>query len=273
MSSLVWSALAAISAVFALSVAPAQAATWDTGTVACVINDARIKESSGMSRSTYKRKVRWVHNDSGDTARFFAVSKRCRVRAEITVRLPKPTDWEDMASGPDHTLWFGDIGDNGAKRPEISVVRVKEPKKLRNRTLKRPVVFRLAYPDGPHNAEAMMVHPTSGRVYVITKSPTLGGIYRAPKELSSTGLNVMTRIADAPTGLSSADFDRFGERFFLGGYRSIFVYDAFGAEPVRVPFNDNILFTEAATWARGRHKVLVTGEKVGRPIWRLKELA
>lgn len=245
-------------------------AAWQPATQQCTINDPRLDEISGMSRSTYSRPLRWVHNDSGDTARFFAISKGCHVRAQIKVALPKPTDWEDMAAGPNHTLWFGDIGDNGETRSSISVVRVKEPRVIRNRTVKA-TVFRLAYPDGAHNAEALMVRPRSGRVYVATKSKTSGAVYRAPKVLSPTGINVMTKVlSGTPRGLSSADWRRDGKGFFLGGYTSIWVFDSFSSAPQVVPFAAPVDFNEAAAWTRTGRAVSLTGEGTPKPVWLLR---
>ena len=42
--------------------------------------------------------------------------------------------------------------------------------------------LRLRYPDGPHNAEAMLVDPRTGDLVIITKVATGGpaGVYTAP---------------------------------------------------------------------------------------------
>lgn len=251
---------------------PASAAEWQPATKRCTINDARLDEISGMSRSTYPRKLRWVHNDSGDSARFFAVSKTCRVRAEFQVGVPEAVDWEDMAAGPNHTLWFGDIGDNGADRQTISVVRVKEPRVISSRRVKA-TVFRLAYPNGPRNAEGLMVQPRSGRVFVVTKSKVDKGaaIYRAPKVLSATRVNVMNKVmSGAPRGLSSADWRPGGKGFFLGGYNGIWVYDSFTSAPKVVSFDAAVDFIEAVAWTRSGTAVSLTGEGVGKPLWLMR---
>lgn len=253
-----------------VAVAPAQARSWNAGTRLCTHNNPEIKETSGLSRSTYKRKVLFLHNDSGDSARFFAVSRKCNTRAVITVRGTTARDWEDMASGPNHTLWFGDIGDNGSSRTSISVVRVNEPKKIRSRSVKG-TSYELVYPDGAHNAEAMMIRPKSGWLYIVTKSPDAGAIYRAPQVLDPNSPNVLTKVGNAPTGLSGADFARKGGRFVLRGYKSVFIYDKMGAEPTRVPVPAGHTFGEAVTWTRNSRAVILGGEGVGTSIWKLKE--
>lgn len=268
-------ALALGLALCLVAISPASARGWNAGTRLCTHNNPAITETSGLSRSTYKRKVLFLHNDSGDSARFFAVSRKCNTRAVITVRGVTARDWEDMAPGPDHTLWFGDIGDNGSTRESISVVRVKEPKKLPKDRPTRSVKgtsYELVYPDGAHNAEAMMIRPKSGWLYIITKSPTAGAIYRAPAVLDPNNPNVLTKIADAPTGLSRADFARTGGRFVLGGYKSVFIYDKMGAEPTRVPVPAGHTFGEALTWTRNGQAIILGGEGAGTSLWKLKEV-
>jgi len=258
-----------------VSVAAPASATWNGGAKLCTHTNPEIKETSGLSRSTYKgkrkRKTFFLHNDSGDTGRFFAVNKKCKTRAVITVRGVQPKDWEDMAPGPDHTLWFGDIGDNGENRPSISVTRIKEPRKIRDRSV-AGTTYTLRYPDGAHNSEAMMLHPRTGRVYVITKNRVAGTIYRAPKVLDPNGVNVMTKVVGGvPNGLSGADWARNGERFVLRGYKSVFIYDNMYGEPVRTPVPAGHTFGEAVTWHRNSRALILGGEGVGTALWKLKD--
>lgn len=249
--------------------APAYAA-W-TPSKLCTHTNPEIKETSGLSRSTYKRKTLFLHNDSGDKARFFALTRDCETLAVITINGVSPRDWEDMSAGPDHTLWFGDIGDNGEKRSSISVVRVQEPKEIRTQSI-NGTSYQLVYPDGAHNAEAMMIRPKSGRLYVITKNRVSGTIYRAPLVLDPNGPNVMTKLVEGvPNGLSGADFARRTGKFVLRGYKSVFVYSEMGGEPTRVPVPTGHTFGEAVTWTRNGRALILGGEGVGTALWKLKE--
>ena len=265
------SPLAVITLCLAALLVPAPAhAAW-TGSKLCTHTNPEIKETSGLSRSTYKRKVLFLHNDSGDKARFFAVSRDCETKAVITINGVKALDWEDMAPGPDHTLWFGDIGDNGEKRASISVVRVTEPKELSTRSI-NGTSFELVYPDGAHNAEAMMIRPKRGRLYIITKNRVSGTIYRAPLVLDPNRPNVMTKLVEGvPNGLSGAEFARQDGRFVLRGYKSVFIYSEMGGEPTRVPVPSDHTFGEAVTWSRSGGALFLGAEGVGTAIWKLKE--
>src|SRR4051794_20300739 len=93
---------------------PAPAVTAAPATL-CHLQDSRITESSGLAVGPG---VLWTHNDSGDSARFFALDRRCRTLATYTLPGVQATDWEDMARGGGY-LWLGDIGDNSATRSTI----------------------------------------------------------------------------------------------------------------------------------------------------------
>ena len=95
---------------------------------------------------------------------------------------------------------IGDIGDNSRKRKSIVVYRIKEP--TLGATLSGPAdVFRFRYPDGPHDAEALLVHPRSGDLYIVTKAKGLDsktGVYKAASPLSTRKTTVLFHVADIP---------------------------------------------------------------------------
>ena len=95
-----------------------------------------------------------------------------------------------------------------------------------------PTTYELRYPDGAHNSETLMVHPTTQRIYIVTKSTSGGAIYVAPSTLSTTSVNVLTKLATAPAGLSDGVFLNDG-RFVLRAYQSAFLYASVGATPER----------------------------------------
>ena len=177
----------------------------------CALADARIAESSGVGAVTADRTLVWTHDDSGDSARFFAVSLAdCRTRAVYAVRGVTATDWEDVAV--DHrrrVLWFGDVGDNDARRGEVQLVRVPEPAVPAAAAAAAPVVpvggtvVRLRYPDGAHDCETVLVDPASGQVFLVTKSYAgTAVVYAAPLPLPASGVSVLERVGSvrvAPT--------------------------------------------------------------------------
>lgn len=255
----------ATSATAATTTSAALAAPWSEVSRLCVVQDARITENSGMSRSTYARSVLFVHNDSGGGPQFFVIDTDCRTKAVFDVPGAPAKDWEDMASGPGHALWFGDIG---GSRIEVDVVRVQEPRRLRSRSLGY-TSYQLTYPDGAHNAEGLMVRPRNGRLFVITKAPSGAGVYRAPKELDPDHPNELTRVADAGQGLSGADFSRSGSMFVLRGYKAAFVYTGLADEPTKIRLPEGHTFGEAVTFTRGG-ALIFGAEGVNEWLWKIR---
>jgi len=181
------------------------AALYGDPTVAFTFQDPRIAESSGLVSSSTPGIV-FTHNDSGDEARFFAVDAQGRTRTVYTLPGIRPRDWEGIARGPDpqgnSSVWLGDIGDNNARRDRgLLVHRVREPAPTtRERvTTEPPTSFRLRYPDGPGDAEALLVHPATGRLYVVTK-PLAGParVYAAPPLLDPERPNALELVASVP---------------------------------------------------------------------------
>lgn len=151
---------------------PEQLATGPT--VWTKVSDPRIKESSGVAASWRYPGSFFTHNDSGDAARVFRFDATGKVVDEVLVSNARAVDWEDMASarvGGRPFLFLGDIGDNAGVRESIVVYRVPEPPTgVKEATA--DLVLELKYPDEPHNAETLMVHPKTGDLYIVTKAAT-----------------------------------------------------------------------------------------------------
>jgi hypothetical protein len=241
---------------------PAQAAV--ASSIDRVLRDPEITESSGLARSTYDRPLVWTHNDSGDGPRVFAVSGAGETRAILTLEGASARDWEDISTGPDHTLWVGDIGDNTRSRAEISVYRFREPRTLSSGSVSQ-TRFRFRYADGRHNAEGLMVRPTTGRVFVVTKSPDGGAIYRAPRTLSTSKVNVLRRVASAPLKITAASFAPGGGQFVLTNYSTAFFYPAIG-ESGRTIDPPSTRQGESVEFARGGGRVLLGSEGPQSPV-------
>lgn len=269
--------------------------------------DSRITESSGLATSSRLDGVVFTHNDSGDDARFFAVDRRGATLATYQIPGPRPSDWEDMARGPaddgTSSLFFGDIGGN-FPRVETVVTRVAEPTPdpaVREVTASTApgARFRLTYPDGPHDAEALFVHPVTGQLFLVTKAglgPTTGiaAVYAAPQPLRADATNELSRIGEVILGATGTDptFNVFGpagelavtgadmapdgSRVILRTYTDAYEYpvppagsvaDAFapGVRPVRtaLPVTRQ---GEGVAYTRDGRSLLISSEKNDQPV-------
>jgi hypothetical protein len=184
------------------------------------LKDPRITESSGLAASRAHPGVYWTHNDQ-DEPRVFAVdSKTGETVATITLTgVGKPRDMEAISIGADGNVYVGDIGDNlNGSWSHVWIYRFPEPKVLKNATVKA-TQFTVKYADGARNAEALMVHPTTGRVYIASKNEDGGGLYEGPAKLSTAGTNVFRRIGEVPWVTDGA-FSPDGKELVLRSYFS-----------------------------------------------------
>ena len=111
-------------------------------------------------------------------------------------------------------MWVGDIGDNRRRRDDVTVYRV-DP-----RDGEHPgTAHRLTYPDGAHDAETLLVHPRTGRVFVVSKSPFGGTVYAAPRTLSGDGgTDRLTSFARVSGLVTDGTFFPDGKRVLLRTY-------------------------------------------------------
>src|SRR4051794_29195014 len=170
------------------------------------VTDPALTEISGIHTGVRNPGIWWVHNDSGDTARLFALDTTGAVRGTFAFAGITALDWEDIAVVPgatagSGTIYAADIGDNAKNRTEIQLYRVTEP----DVPLTGPAVtgtiptvdtLHLTYPDGPHDAEALVVDPLFGDTTIIAKSYTGGAVnvYRAPPNLAAGSTTVLTKV-------------------------------------------------------------------------------
>jgi hypothetical protein len=174
------------------------------------IRDPRAIELSGLAEAAG---TLWSHNDSGDTARVLALDPRGGILAEATVEGAEAVDWEDIASDGSE-LYVGDIGDNQRVRPEITVYRFPPPTELGHVTVPAADVqaITLHYPNGPRDAEALLVDPVTHDLVIAHKR--FGGrseVYVAPEDDWSDGDATLQRVGTFLPGNTPLDAVTSGE--------------------------------------------------------------
>ncbi|WP_418957695.1 WD40 repeat domain-containing protein [Streptomyces tritici] len=235
------------------------------------IEDTRVTESSGLAASRAHPGVYWTHNDQ-DEPRVFAVDSRTgRTVATVTLRgVGTPRDMEAISVGPDGHVYVGDIGDNlGGSWDHVWIYRFPEPKTLRDQSV-QAVQYDVKYADGPRDAEALMVHPKTGRVYLASKHEDGGGLYEGPARLSTKGVNTFRRIAEVPWVTDGA-FSPDGDRLLLRGYLMAREYAWQGGRPgadrsIGAPFQGQ---AESATYTLDGSAAMLGSEGVGSRVLRV----
>ncbi|MCW8094992.1 WD40 repeat domain-containing protein [Streptomyces tauricus] len=199
------------------------------------LQDPRITESSGLAASRAHPGVYWTHNDSDDGAFLYAVDgKTGKTVATVTMTgVGRPRDVEAISVGPNGHLYVGDIGDNlGGTWDHVWIYELPEPKELKDQTV-RATQYDVKYADGARDAEALMVHPKTGRVYIVSKNEDGGGLYEGPAELSASGTNTFRRTADIGLWVTDGAFSPDGRQLAVRGYFGGIAYKWNNGKPKR----------------------------------------
>nr|WP_285646385.1 hypothetical protein [Lentzea sp. NBRC 102530] len=221
-----------------------------------------------------------VSDSDNGTLRIQVTGRDCVVKRTITAPVD-PFDVEDLAMTPDGTLWASDTGDNGKSRPTVALHKVSPSGAVER--------YRLTYPDGKHDAEALIVDK-SGTPYIVTKEP-LGSalVYRPTGPLRTDVPVPMEQVArvslsttDTPGGPLEGTLDSRlvtgaaqtadGSVIALRTYTDAYLYPvpdgdivkALAGDPVRVPLPDEPQGEAVAFDPDGT--LLSASEGVGTPI-------
>jgi hypothetical protein len=220
----------------------------DSGTV----ESTDLVEASGLAVSRVSPGVLWSHNDSRGGARLFAFDTAGNDLGAFDLPGTFAFDWEDIAAGPGPDgsgsyLYVGDIGDNFAIRSgQITVYRVldSDPGTL-DGSFAEVVSLPYKYPEGTHNAEALLIDPIEPAIYIVTKDKAIASIFKgslAPTGDESELELVGTVFLDAE--VSGGDISWDGHVIALRGYRTVWMWnrptgvsvaEAFNTDPCTAP--------------------------------------
>jgi hypothetical protein len=221
----------AVPFVLALGVgAPAE-----RGQVELTFRDPEIVESSGL---VAQGGLVLTVNDSGDSGRVFVVDRATGETVGVTRWADEPVDVEALAPAGDGEVWVGDIGDNAGARERVSVTRVPVGRVERTDGGQS---FELEYPHGGTDAEALLTDPTTGRLYVATKSIFGGRLFAAPATLAADRPNRLRAVGDVLPIVTDGAFFPDGRHLVLRDYSQAAVYTVPGLERVatfRLPAQD-----------------------------------
>jgi hypothetical protein len=188
--------------------------------------DPAIVESSGLALADG---LVVTANDSGDEARVFVVDPASGRTVGTTRWEGGAEDVEALAPAGDSEVWVGDIGDNARARESVSVVRVPVGEGERSVAGAR---VGLTYPDGPQDAEALLVHPEDGRLVVVTKAILGGEVYVAPDDPTPGRVHRLRPRGPVMGVVTDGAFLPDGDHLVLRDYTRAVVYSWPGLEAV-----------------------------------------
>lgn len=204
---------------------PQSASQFETVPSSVTVNSS-ISEASGIAGSKINAGYLWVHEDSGTPPQILLVKNDGSLLKSIFVDGASNIDWEDMslAKGPSSPLdyiYLADIGDNLLARSEYIIYRFAEPL-LETDTIHTfdKVLFR--YPDGAHDAEAILVDNSTKDIYIITKSENPSRIYKLPYPQSVTSVNQAVAMGESAIGgVTGAAISADGKEIIIKTYPAL----------------------------------------------------
>ncbi|HVV55672.1 MAG TPA: hypothetical protein VHC47_10125 [Mucilaginibacter sp.] len=220
--------------------------------VSGMLRNKQMDEISGIAASRIHPGIYYVHNDSGDTSRFFAITPKGNIKSVIYFKGdPKEplgvADCEDIAVGIGPAagksyVYMGDIGDNHAVRKYITVYRMEEQKDWigKDSIVKAnavPVHFR--YPDGPRDAETLMIDPIEKLMYIISKRTDSVAVYTSPLNYKANDTLVLTKRCKLFFNgfrplkwITAGDISGDGQQVLVKNYEKVYYWKRNGDEPI-----------------------------------------
>ena len=191
------------------------------------VKSSLIGGASGLAASRKNPGVLWIHNDYGPGC-VYAMTPEGKHLGVYNLAGAKNLNWEDIAIGPGPQanvdyIYAGDIGDNNAKRKDITIYRIIEPnvdasQTPVNVTITDVEAIVLVYPDGPRDAETLIVDPLTKDIYIVSKEQT-SKVYRAAYPQSTTSKTTLEEVAKLHWGMATAgDISPDGREIIVRGY-------------------------------------------------------
>ena len=255
------------------------------------LQDKSIDELSGLAASRRYPGLLWGHNDSGDTARIFAINADGETVATVNFTGLEARDWEDMtfAGG---WIYVAEIGDNFEVNENIKIYRLHEPdlnpdKLGQDIDLKKGSweTMTLSYPDGARNAETLAATP-DGHLLIVSKNKKSSNFYALKRPWSNGQVAVLDKIFEnldiGETGwltrlVTGGDLSPDGRELTIITYAQLYQFDL--ARPYdfkslqlknpRVRDLPPLKQAESVCYSADGRRLWVSSEGKKAPLWEL----
>lgn len=192
-----------------------------------------IKEASGIDASISHPGYFWTHNDSGDEPEIYLISESAIFQMKIILENTENRDWEDIAVSRDsrtgkNFIYIGEIGDNLAKYSEYKIHIFEEPTQISAGNILNEYFQTITYkyPDGPRDAETLMVEPKSGDIYIVSKRESEVGIYRIKYPYDYEKVITAEKLGVIPfSSIVAGDIASDGKSLLLKDYTMVYYWD------------------------------------------------
>ncbi len=197
------------------------------------LRGANLRETSGITRSRRFPSAFWTHNDSGNDPELFLISGSGETLLRVRVDGVRNRDWEDIARYGD-TLYIAETGDNDARYDTVFVYAVLEPAALTDTVATPLAQYPMRYPDGPRDAETLLVDPLTGDWFIVSKREEKVRLYRYAAPQRPGVVATLERVpGEFPFRLAVAgDVSDDGQEVLIKTYDAVYYWRRAGNEPL-----------------------------------------
>jgi hypothetical protein len=201
------------------------------------VTDVRLNEASGMADSKANPGYLWVEQDSGNPPDLTLLQHNGTVLKSIHLANAVNRDWEDMvlSNGPTpgkQYLYIAETGDNLLVYDDYAIYRLEEPTAATD-TVQQVDRIAFFYPDGSHNAEAILVDPDTKDLYIITKTDLHSKLFKLAYPYSPKGMNKVEEVGALPYNyVVSAALSPGGKEIVVKTYDAIYRYPRTAGETI-----------------------------------------
>ncbi|HET6534276.1 MAG TPA: hypothetical protein VFH03_27155 [Actinoplanes sp.] len=187
------------------------------GKKVCKVTDDRLDELSGIVATDDGFIVINDSTQQSSRKRVFFLNDKCKVVDDVPFSGNGPRDTEDLLLSADgKTLWIADIGDNRRERGTIGLWTMPSDGS------KRPKIHRLAYPDGPHDAEALLLTADDVPIIVTKEVSRPAALYQPTAALKTENtegvpMKKVGEVTVPPSNTPSNTLARLGRGTIDGG--------------------------------------------------------
>jgi hypothetical protein len=237
-----------------------------------------LTEVSGIASSRRHSGYLWVHEDSGTPPQITLLKNDGSHVKSVFINSAINVDWEEMAlaKGPNAALdyiYLADIGDNLKARTDCVIYRFPEPA-LDTDTVQTVERIPFRYPDGMHDAEAILVDDQTKDIYILTKSDNPSNIYKLPYPQSTSATNQAVSVGQLGYGgVTASAISVDGKEIIVKTYTALSYFLRAGGESIeqslkKAPVNLTYQLEpqgEAVTFAADNSGFFTLSEKAFSP--------
>ncbi|MEO6684548.1 MAG: PE-PGRS family protein, partial [Dyadobacter sp.] len=200
-----------------------------------------INEASALASSFTMTGYIWTLLDSGNPNSVYLLSTDGKTIKEFNIPGSINHDWEAMASGPGpaggtNYLYIGETGNNNPPMTATNIIyRVPEISDISGSFSQDKLEkITYSYPDGPRDAETLLLDPVTKDLFIISKELDKANIYRLAYPQSTSATITAEKIGTIPSVVFTTDgsisYD--GSEILIRNYTSVFYWQRKSGETI-----------------------------------------